>query len=144
MQSSTSVTSRHPDWSIHPGDSFHQRGILGITNLRERQDEHYLASHYDINPEEIVILDHNSVSEPPKPEETSDFLSILSYAEANNLEDPSHLTWIDQRIDIKNLMQYFAFNIYIANIDWPWNNLFIWRKTLENPDNSLGRGLDGR
>jgi len=36
---------------------------------------------------------------------------------------------ISEKIDLQNLMEYYALNLYFCNTDWPHNNVKVWRYT---------------
>ena len=44
------------------------------------------------------------------------------------MNDESHYKYITDRLDIDNMLEYFVFQMYIANTDWPGANNKVWRK----------------
>jgi hypothetical protein len=116
----------------------------GIINLRERYDEDYIASHFDMDPDDVTILEtwgnvgHGILGD------RDHFFEILDYAERNSLSAEEHLRWIEKRVDLENLIQYYAVQIYFYNIDWPQNNINFWRKRTNEIFENIPRGHDGR
>lgn len=113
----------------------------GIHNIRERQDQYYLESHYGVDPNNIDILENDGEINMGDDEH---YNTTINYIENNNLSDPIHYNYIKTRIDIENFTDFQIANIYIRNLDWPGNNLKYWR--LQTPDYDPGApyGHDGR
>lgn len=132
--------------AYQPVISFINGEYWGIINLRERQDKYYFATHYDIDPEDVVILSsaYGDEVSTGSPSDLADFSSIVDFAKKNDLAVSANYEFIESKVDLKNLINYFAFNIYIANTDWPHNNMDLWRVRRDENDFSLGSGRDGR
>ncbi|MCL1865896.1 MAG: CotH kinase family protein [Oscillospiraceae bacterium] len=65
----------------------------------------------------------------------------------NGLDDDAVFAAFCERVDIDNLIQYYALEMYIANVDWPANNVELWRyfpSDQEKADRSLPKELDGK
>ena len=100
----------------------------GIQNIREKVNEHFLASHHFINAENIDLLDNEGVNEWNVIHGTNtDYLNLLDYLENADMEDPNVQNALEQWIDIESYMSYQAFQIFIDNRDWPGNNIKFWR-----------------
>ncbi len=97
---------------------------LGIHNLREKVDRHYLVSNYDVNPDEINLLEGKSL----KVIEGSsvEFKTLKNYARVNDLSEKTHFDWVEERIDLNSFIDYFIIELYANNRDWPNNNLKVW------------------
>ncbi|MGM0531346.1 MAG: CotH kinase family protein [Bacteroidota bacterium] len=116
----------------------------GIINMRERYDEDYIASHFNMNPDDVAILETWGDVDEGISRDREDFFEIVDYAESNNLSDKDHLRWIEKRVDLENLIQYYAAQIYFYNTDWPQNNIKFWRKRTSDLYENIPRGHDGR
>ncbi len=116
----------------------------GIHELRQRLDEFYLASTYNINPEKIVILEKNMEIFRGNLGDENHFSEILKFLKENNIEDPKNFEYIKTQIDIDNFIDYLVAEIYFANTDWPHNNFVFWRSKNENPDQKNPDFTDGR
>ena len=100
----------------------------GIQNIREKVNEHFLASHHLINAENIDLLDIQGVNEENIVHGTNiDYVNLLDYLEGQNMGDPIVQNALEQWIDIESYMSYQAFQIFIDNRDWPGNNIKFWR-----------------
>ena len=100
----------------------------GIQNIREKVNEHFLASHHLINAENIDLLDIQGVNEENIVHGTNiDYVNLLDYLENQDMGDPIVQNALEQWIDIESYMSYQAFQIFIDNRDWPGNNIKFWR-----------------
>ena len=100
----------------------------GIQNIREKVNEHFLASHHLISAENIDLLDNEGVNEWNVVHGTNtDYLNLIDYLENSDMEDPIVQNALEQWIDIESYMSYQAFQIFIDNRDWPGNNIKFWR-----------------
>lgn len=97
----------------------------GIYFLKERVDDKFLAYKHNINENDITIIEHwdGVVSRG----NDKDFLDLISFLENNELDNDENYQWIQTKIDINNFINYQLFQIYIANVDWPNNNMKMWK-----------------
>ena len=100
----------------------------GIQNIREKVNEHFLASHHLLNAENIDLLDIEGVNEWNIIHGTNtDYLNLLDYLENQDMGDPIVQNALENWIDVESYMSYQAFQIFIDNRDWPGNNIKFWR-----------------
>ena len=130
--------------AYQPAVLFINGKYYGIQNIRERLDEYYVASHYDVNIEDIAILENNSVLYRGGNSDVYHYRNMLKYIEENGLEDQEHFEYIKTLMDTDNFIDYFASEIFFANADWPGNNIQYWRKTIEEYEPEAPYGHDGR
>ena len=48
--------------------------------------------------------------------------SLIAY----DMSATTAFDFIDRNIDVANIIDYVALELYLANIDWPWKNLKYW------------------
>ena len=95
----------------------------GIYNLREKLDEQYFLLHYNVDPADLDHLESdNSVIEG----DSTDFVELLTFANSNNLSNPSNYDYIKSKIDIHNLMDFIIVQDWLANSSWG-HNREVWR-----------------
>ncbi len=116
----------------------------GIINIRERFDEDYIASHFNMDPDDVSILGAWGSVDEGKPGDRDLFFEIVDYAESHNLSGNQYYEWVEKRIDIESLAHYYAVQIYFYNTDWPQNNMTFWRKRTINDYDNAPHGHDGR
>jgi len=111
--------------SFQPTVVFLNGEYYGIHNLRERQDEDYLALRKGVDPDEVDILElsNGDVIEGDR-EHWEDLLNLVRN---NDMNDP--LVWADveSRVDTDNLATYCIMQVWGGNDDWPQNNIKWWR-----------------
>lgn len=96
----------------------------GIHNLREKLNEHYFADHFDLEPEELEILQNDK---DPIEGSSAHYDAFLAWLRTADLSDPSSFDRAADWIDIDAYLDYLAVEIYSGNADWPGNNLKLWR-----------------
>jgi hypothetical protein len=114
----------------------------GIHHAIERIDKHYINEIFGVNKDSLDIIqvsDHFGVEEGS----LSSYYQLESYLANNNVANLNIYNEVRKLVDIDNVIDYFAAQLFIANTDWPNNNVRIWRKKLKN--NVMGEGYnDGR
>ncbi|SDO07038.1 CotH kinase family protein [Alkalicoccus daliensis] len=113
----------------------------GIHNLRERYDQHYFERKYDIDRENLVILEAGNAIEgnigvdTGKPGDIRHYLEMLEFIEENDMSSEENYAHVQTLMDIDNFITYQAAQIYFKNTDWPHNNINFYRvKTDFNPE----------
>ncbi|MBN2611180.1 MAG: CotH kinase family protein [Bacteroidales bacterium] len=106
----------------------------GIMNLREKVDEDYFFSNYALQSDQIDFLegilrsDFNNCYDAIRGS-ANDYWDIVSYLTANNLDIEANYQHIASQIDIQEYINYMTLQTYVANRDWPGNNLKFWKKS---------------
>lgn len=96
----------------------------GMYNLREKINEHFLADHHNLDPDEIDLLEFSgNVIEG----DNTEYLELIDFVNRNSLVGESNYNYVAQRIDIDNFIKYQLAQIYFNNTDWPGNNIKFWR-----------------
>lgn len=120
-----------------------------MMNLRESLDNDYIEAHYKI-PKELVTMvsiasgtgysfNYKQTSGPE--EGLKEFKSDMKKMIATNYAQKD-ISEIEAIFDVDNFIKYMAFQMYIANIDWPHNNVLAW-KYCGVPNESV-YGMDGK
>jgi len=96
----------------------------GMYNLREKVNEHFLASKHDIDADDIDLLEKNGdVIEG----DNSDYLALIDYVSTHDLAVSEYYEYVASEMDIENFISYVVAEIYFNNQDWPGNNIKFWR-----------------
>jgi len=96
----------------------------GMYNMREKVNEHMLASKHNIDADNISLLTNNAEIIEGSNEE---YNQLIDYIENTDLSDNSNFEYLKTQIDFKNYILYQATNIFINNTDWPGNNIKFWK-----------------
>lgn len=103
----------------------------GIHNIRERQNHDYLAGNYGVDPENVTILRNNA---DPVRGSNEEYLNMRNYAMHNPVFMPQVYNNLRNQMDMDQYIDYQVVNIYMAEGDWPGNNIRYW-KSSEPPYN---------
>jgi hypothetical protein len=99
----------------------------GIHNIRERMTTEYFESHFDIPAENVVVLENwDEVAEGRDPGRTS-YAELMDTLWRHDLAEDDDYAYAQSVIDVDNYIDYMATQIYIANLDWPGNNVRFWQ-----------------
>lgn len=112
------------DFQEHNAVSTYINGeYWGLYNMREKNNEHMLASKHNIDSDEITILTKNAeVLEGSN----TDYNNLMDYVASVDLSVDANFEYIRERVDLVNYALYQAANIYYNNTDWPGNNIKFW------------------
>lgn len=98
----------------------------GIHNIRERYDQFYFESKFQVNRDSINVLSHCGAIEIG---DNTDYMNLLDYVYSNDLSNHQHYNHVLNQIDIDNFIDFQIAEIFFANYDWPCNNYRIWKST---------------
>ena len=130
--------------AYQPAVIFINGEYYGIQNIRERLDEYYVQSHYDIDTNDIAILENNSELYRGGNKDVYHYNNMLAYIEENGVQEKQHLDYVETQMDFDSFIDYYASEIYFGNADWPGNNIQYWRKTTDEYVSDAPYGHDGR
>lgn len=110
--------------SFRPAATYINGRYWGFYNIREKVNEHFLAARYNLDPDEIDLLERNSALIHGDDQAYQDLISFVGVAD---LENESQYRQVEAQIDIDNYIIYQIAQIYFDNQDWPGNNIKFWR-----------------
>ncbi len=145
MQSLFRPLARTDTQDYEPAVVYVNGEYWGFQNIREHYSKYYLERRYGVDPDAVDLLKAMVSTEAMEVEEGDDldYREVLSYVKTNDLSLAHHYAWVESRMDLDNLIDHYACEIYCCNTDWPGNNLGVWRvRTSYNP--SARYGHDGR
>ena len=104
----------------------------GIYFLQEKTDERFLEDHFniDIGHCDIVgnwkgLSEHgDSINELGN---NIEFAALMDWLESADLSQEQNYQHLCSLIDIDNFMDYIIFETFVANYDWPSNNMRCWK-----------------
>lgn len=131
--------------AYRPTNVFINGEYWGILNLREQYDQHYVATNYGIDPDDVVILDGRYHGlDKGVPGDEQHYARMLSTAQSIDITKQENYEQIKKLVDIENFIDYFIAEIYYTNTDWPAGNIKFWRKRTEAYEPDAPYGHDGR
>lgn len=112
----------------------------GVHQIRERYDNKYFKSHYGLISDDDAVLieiakhpmraDLNEGTE----EDLQDFNDKAYFIINNDMSLYDNYMTAQSYFDFGNMIDYYILNIFFENVDWPQNNVKIWRN--KNPENT--------
>jgi len=129
----------------------------GILNLREKVNEHFLASNNGVDPDNIDLME-NTATLDGSPQriiiagDDQHYNSMIDFITNNDMTTATNYEDIKTLMEIDNFINYQITQIYINNRDWPGSNCKYWRPRTGNGkwrwiiyDTDFGFGLsEGR
>ncbi|MBU0712867.1 CotH kinase family protein [bacterium] len=105
--------------------------IWGIHNIREKFNEHYIASHHGVDPDNIDMIERDNIIIHG---DLVHYQSLIDFVENNDISLSDNYEYVRTQMDVENFLDYAASILYFAHSDWPWNNVKCWR-----PKTNTGR-----
>jgi len=96
----------------------------GFYNMREKVNEHFLASRHNIHPDEIDLLEFGGDAIHGS---NQGYVELINFIETNNLSNDNNYQAVTEQIDIENFITYVVAQIFFDNQDWPGNNIKFWK-----------------
>lgn len=107
--------------------------------LQPRFEEEYFQYVYGVYGENVVSVKHDSLEIGHKDDLTL-YQAMFSFISEENMGVNENYEEAAGLIDVKSFIDYYATEIYIANMDWPWGNDAKWRtRNKANSEYSDGK-----
>jgi hypothetical protein len=118
------------EWQAYRPAIVFLNGIYwGIHGVREKHNEHYLASNYNIDPYAIDILTGNATIKQGSAEL---YTQMIDFIGSHDLSQDENYRQVALQMDVDEYLNYVITEIYSANIDWPAGNIKYWRQQGDN------------
>ena len=107
---------------------FYNGKYYGIHDMRERFNKHYVETNYKIESSSVNFIKHLGQEVEASNGTTDAYLAMLSFVAKNDFsgENNANYATVKTMLDVGNLADYMAAEIYIHNGDWPNNNVRAW------------------
>lgn len=126
----------------------------GLYFMTERFDDIYFAQKLQVKRQALSVIEvpldisekrGQAIAETKGSEDDAKLYNKL-LADVRSCGNCDHVARLHGYADIKNLVDYFLFELFFSNIDWPFNNTKIWRydSTIQSPEAFVLPHLDGR
>ena len=97
----------------------------GIYYIAEKTDERFLEDHFGIDPVAVTIIGNWGELECG---DAFNYDSLFAWMQQADLSDEEQYTYIEAHIDISNFIDYYALELFAANLDWPAYNTRMWQQ----------------
>lgn len=137
--------------SVAPASVWLNGSYYNFQWMQEVYDERYMDENYGRKQLYDQYIKVTLRSNKPRLDDDADdddleaaeeFEKVLAYADLDMTDDGIFADFCEL-VDVENMMQYFAIETYIANSDWPLNNVRLYRYKSINETYGTGR-QDGR
>ena len=102
---------------------FYNGEYYGIHNIRESSNKNYYLAKYNLDGDEIDLLNSSGESVTGSP---VDFNTLTNFMLSEQMTD-ENVAKVNEQMDLNNFINYYAAEIFADNRDWPGNNRKIWR-----------------
>ena len=112
----------------------------GLYNLREKQNEDYLASHYGIDKDDVTIVKNINTLLSGSMDEWNELSKFINN---NNFADDELYKELAEKVDVDAFIDYIAIQVFYGNYDmgnvkyWKENDGGKWRPMLYDTDMAL-------
>ena len=107
----------------NPAATYINGEYWGVYNMREKLNEHTIAAKFNLDPDDITILEAEGIIVQG---DNSEYLQLIDYVSNSDLRSNINFQYVVDRVDLKNYALYQATQIYFNNWDWPGNNIKFW------------------
>jgi hypothetical protein len=98
----------------------------GIYFLHEKPDERYLEDHFDVALDQCDIMGNWSVL--CEYGNCDEFIEMMNGLERADLSNPVEYNRVTGFFDLDSFIDYQILELFLANYDWPSNNMRCWRE----------------
>jgi len=99
----------------------------GIYNIREKLNEHFYASNFGVDPDNINYVENHY---RPILGDAIHYVQMLDYIDNHDLNIQEYYDHVCNLMDIENFISYQVAQIWYANIDWPGANNKYWQERV--------------
>ena len=107
----------------------------GIYQITEKVGDDYITSHYGIDKDDVALIKNGDLEEG-RDQDLEEWNQLLQGIANGSVSYEQFC----EKVDIQSYMDYFVAEIYIANSDWPQNNVAVWRSNAVDPENPYADG----
>ncbi len=100
---------------------------FGYYGMREFFSKHYLESHHGVDQDSIDLFKNPYGFPDIKEGDPEAWFELTDFISDNSLANAANMDYVNDKIDVNEFMNYHIAQIYIANFDWPANNVAVWR-----------------
>lgn len=112
----------------------------GFYYIAESYGDDYIATHYRVDKENVVMVKNFAIEEGEE-QDLQLYEEMVNYITGNDMREADKYEKACELIDIESFIDYYATEIYLANIDWPYSNTALWRARETSSKNKY---CDGR
>ncbi|MCQ2062601.1 MAG: CotH kinase family protein [Fibrobacter sp.] len=122
---------------------FYNGHYYGIHDMRERFNKHYIETNYQIESNTVTVVKHLEKDVTESDGNIQGYMDMLHFVATNDFSGENNAKYEEAKtlLDVGNLADYMAAEIYMHNGDWPNNNVRAWR-SIDQPWKFMVYDLD--
>lgn len=124
------VTTRE----FQPYQLFLDGEYWGVYWLTQRFEAEYFQERYGVYDDNVIVI-KTGLIEVGNNQDKDLYNSMCDFVIQNDMSIAENYEMTKKLIDIDSCIDYYALEIYIANLDWPNNNFALWRTRKEENNN---------
>lgn len=97
--------------------------------LRAEYDERYIKKHYGVDEAEVLLATDGRITNRSGYQTTLN--ELYEYIAGNDLKLDKNYAWVKEHMDVQNYLEYFCANMYLANAEYGFDKLVMWRTIKE-------------
>lgn len=101
----------------------------GLYNIREKLNEHYFVTNFDLDASEINMIKDGGIIQQGS---VTDYVNLINIMREDNVAIDHIYDQVKSQMDVHNFIDYMATQIFIVNQDWPANNIKWWKSNRPN------------
>ena len=107
---------------------FYNGKYQGIHDMRERFNKHYVETNYKIDANSVNFIKHLEDKVEASNGTIDAYMNMLHFVATNDFSGENNANYekVKTMLDVGNLADYMAAEIYMHNGDWPNNNVRAW------------------
>lgn len=124
-----------------PCVAFFNGEFWGFYNIRERTDEHFFQSHYNVDKANVTYIKNWEVE--GLQELGDEFNELCKWAATADMKDEANYSIVANSIELGSFMDMIAIETYVNNNDFAGsglNNYQLWRTNTVEEGNPYGDG----
>ncbi len=119
--------------SYRPSVVYINGDYWGILNIREKQDDDYIAYYHGHNPDSLDMIKLGAQDAIEVVDgDTIHFANMISFIESHDMSIDGNYDYIKTQMDVSEFINYQIVGNFITNIDWPHNNNKFYRPKTPN------------
>ena len=99
----------------------------GIHHFRDRIDRYFLGHKHDLDPYNLDLLDGKWPAPEVKEGDLEHYNTFKAAVLNEDLSDPAAYEAVKELMDVTNFIDYTITHTLLANLDWPIDNINLWR-----------------
>jgi len=97
----------------------------GILNMRDKLNEYYPESYYGVDPNDVDLL--RGAYFGARAGNPDHYIALIDYIRTHDMSLEESYEYMKAQMEVDQYINYEIFMIWMANIDWPLNNIKYWR-----------------